>query len=456
MPKPPSNRPNRPSKARPNAKPAKPASRQPAARTSAPRPNTKPNATGGDILDITGMVYGGYGVAQHSGHTLYVPYTIEGERVAATLLPPQKTVQFAQGETLLIASQDRVYPECEHFGTCWGCQWQHIAYAAQLLIKFDVVADQLQRHGQFSDEVLGRALQPVIASEQQWHYNHSATFHRLPNGTFGFARRDERLTTIHYCWIIHEELQALYEAIDVDFENIKSFSVHRGSDGQMMTVLHMLNDDLPEMEADMPTSVNVLLTDREPLNLVGDSLIRYTVNERSFRATAGSFFRAHVPQVATLVSEVLFGLALTGREHVLELYAGVGVFGAFIAPRCEVLTLVESYPPAVTDADENLSEFDNVDVVEGSVLEILESLLETEAHYDAVVLDPPARGVGTEEMAALIKLFPTRIVYVSSNPSSLGRDGLALTQVGYRLERVQPVDIAPQTSYADMVATFVR
>ncbi len=414
-----------------------------------PAPNTA-------TFDITGMVYGGYGMSQHQGKPLYLPYTIEGERVEARLLPPQKNAQFAEGVKLLRASADRVYPECDHFGTCWGCQWQHIAYPAQLLIKYDVVADQLQRHGRFSDAVLEAALQPVIPSPSQWRYNHQATFHRLPNGTFGFHRRDEQLSPIDYCWTLRPELQDLYEALDIDFANLRSITLHLGSDGATMALLHLTNDDLPELEADLPTSVNALLPDREPLNLVGESLVRYEVKGRTLRATAGAFFRAHVAQVGALVDEVLFGLALTGSEQVLDLYAGVGTFSAFIAPRCDVVTLVESYPPAATDADENLAEFDNVDVVEGSVLEVLEAMREDEARYDAVVLDPPARGVGAEELAALIALQPARIVYVSSNPSTLGRDGLALTQAGYQLTRVQPIDIAPQTSYADLVATFTR
>jgi 23S rRNA (uracil1939-C5)-methyltransferase len=414
-----------------------------------PAPNTP-------TFDITGMVYGGYGVSQHQGKPIYLPYTIEGERVEARLLPPQKNAQFAEGVKLLRASADRVYPECDHFGTCWGCQWQHIAYSAQLLIKHDVVADQLQRHGRFSDAVLGAALQPVIPSSAQWRYNHQATFHHLPNGTFGFHRRDDQLTPIDYCWTLRPELQDLYEALDIDFANLRSFTLHLGSDGATMALLHLTNDDLPELEADLPTSVNVLLPDREPLNLVGESLVRYEVKGRMLRATAGAFFRAHVAQVSALVDEVLFGLALKGSEQVLDLYAGVGTFSAFIAPRCDVVTLVESYPPAATDADENLAAFDNVDVVEGSVLEVLEAMREDEAHYDAVVLDPPARGVGADELAALVALQPQRIVYVSSNPSTLGRDGLALTQAGYQLMRVQPIDIAPQTSYAELVATFTR
>ncbi len=407
-------------------------------------------------LSISAMTYGGYGVAQHDRHTVYVPYTIEGERITARLLPPQKGTHYAEGVSFLSISNDRVKPQCGHFGDCWGCQWQHIAYDAQLLIKFDVVAEQLQKHGQMSDELLSAALQPVIGAPQAWGYNYHATFTPLPDGRLGLPRRDNALTAIEHCHTIHPDLQALAEALVLDFDGLKQLSLHRGSDGETMTVLHMTSEDLPELEADLPTSVNVLLPDREPLNLFGESLVRYEVAGRWLRATAGAFFRPHVAMLPALAQEVLFALDLRGGEHVLDLYAGVGLFSAFIAPHAEVVTLVESYPPAATDAEENLKAYDNVDIVEGSVGEILENMIDTEAEYQAVVADPPARGIAAEDMALLVRLAPRTIVYVSSNPVSFARDALALRQAGYSLARVQPLDMAPQTSYADLVARFVR
>jgi 23S rRNA (uracil1939-C5)-methyltransferase len=421
------------------------------------RPAQKPIANDTPLsLDIIGMVYGGYGVAQHGKQAVYVPYTIEGEKITARLTQKDGDTQFAQGVNFLKVSRDRTQPECTHFGRCWGCQWQHIEYPAQLLIKFDVVAEQLQKHGKLSDEVLGRAIQPVLACEQQWGYNSQATFRKMNDNRFGFARRDKGYEAIEHCNTLHPELQALYESLDIEFGDMRSYSLLRGSDGATMMILHMETEDLPEMEADLSTSVNVLLPDREPLNLFGDSLLNYQVKDRWLRATAGSFFRANVPQVNAIVDEVLFGLKLTGKEQVLDLYAGVGTFSAFIAPHAEIVTLVESYPPAATDADENLASVENVDVVEGIVGEVLDDMLDTNARYDAIVLDPPTRGVDAEDMARIIKLNSPRIVYVSSQPSNLGRDAQTLLKAGYRLERVQPIDVAPQTYYADTVATFVK
>jgi 23S rRNA (uracil1939-C5)-methyltransferase len=402
------------------------------------------------------MTYGGYGVAQHNQHTVYVPYAIEGERITARLLPPLKGTHYAEGAAFISISRDRVRPQCGHFGDCWGCQWQHIAYDAQLLIKFDVVAQQLQKHGRMSDELLGAALQPVIAAPQAWGYNYHATFVPLPDGRLALPRRDDTPTPIELCHTIHSDLQALAEALVLDFNGLKHLSLHRGSDGATMTVLHMASEDLPELEADLPTSVNVLLPDREPLNLFGESLVRYEVAGRWLRATAGAFFRPHVAMLPALAQEVLFALDLRGSEHVLDLYAGVGLFSAFMAPHAEVVTLVESYPPAATDAEENLKEYDNVDIVEGSVGEILENMIDSGADYQAAVVDPPARGIAAEDMALLTRLAPPTIVYVSSNPVSFARDALALAQAGYSLARVQPLDMSPQTSYADLVARFVR
>jgi 23S rRNA (uracil1939-C5)-methyltransferase len=114
---------------------------------------------------------------------------------------------------------------------------------------------------------------------------------------------------------------------------------------------------------------------------------------------------------------------------------------------------VESYPPAVTDADENLSDFDNVDVIEGSVEEFLASMDETS---DAVIVDPSSRGLSKEVIDGLVATQAARLVYVSDDPASLARDAKRLAQQGYRLQVAQPLDLAPQTYYLETAALFSR
>lgn len=408
-------------------------------------------------IELKAMAHGGYALGSHQRRTTFVPYTIPGERVRARVVNQQKRVDFAAGVELVAASGDRVYPQCPHFGPgrCWGCQWQHIDYSAQLLLKQDVLADQLSRLGKFDDETLERAVKAVIPAAQQWHYNAQISFERDSKGVLGLPRMDGRsVEPITVCHVLHPDLQALYEQLDIDFSDMERLTLYRGSDGKTMLLLGMNSENAPELMADMPTSVNVVLPDNEPANLVGEASVVFEVGGRDFRMTAGGSFRSNVGQIDTLIGHVLRLLDLDPSDSVLDLYAGVGVFSAFLAPRADVVTMVESYPPAATDAEMNLAEFENVDIVEGSVEDVLASMLETEADYQAALVDPPGSGMSQQALRALTALEIPKLVYVSSDPASLARDGKALAEAGYTLQEVQAIDFAPQTYYIDSVSLF--
>lgn len=412
-------------------------------------------------LTLHDMAHGGSAIGRHDKRLVFVPYAIPGETVRARVMRSAKGVDFAQGEVLLDASADRVDAPCPHFGPgrCWGCQWQHIAYDAQRLLKYDVLADQLSRLGKFDDPTLEAAMRPTLASPEPWGYLHHLTFSRLPDGRLGLPRAEGRqLEAIEVCYLLHPDLMTLYEQLDLDFPQMEQLTLALGDDAQTMLTLHLSAEEAPELSADFATSVNLILPDHEPMNLVGDSSLTYTIAERPFRVTVGAFFRANVAQIEPLIGEVLRALKLDALpgQSVLDLYAGVGLFSAFIAPRAELVTLVESYPPAATDADVNLDAFDNVDIVEGSVEAVLADLREAEATYDAAVVDPPASGLSAAALRDLIALVPERIAYVSSDPATLARDGRKLSAAGYRLTRVQPIDSAPQTYFIDAVATFEK
>jgi 23S rRNA (uracil1939-C5)-methyltransferase len=148
----------------------------------------------------------------------------------------------------------------------------------------------------------------------------------------------------------------------------------------------------------------MLLSDNEPVNLIGETHSRYQIAEHNFRVTAGSDFRAHIAQIPALVT--LVQEAVGDAAAVLDLYAGVGLFSAFLAEKAELVTLIESYPPAVTDADTNLDAFDNIDVIEGRVEDVLPEL---DTAYDAAVLDPPSEGLSVEVVDLLAELkIPAR------------------------------------------------
>jgi 23S rRNA (uracil1939-C5)-methyltransferase len=250
-------------------------------------------------------------------------------------------------------------------------------------------------------------------------------------------------------------LLEVFHRLDIDFGEARRLKLQIGTDGAYMVILEMAEDSAPELETDLPTSVNILTPDNEPANLIGESHSRFVVGGHTFRVTAGSSFRANVAQLENLVLAVTDALHLTSGEAVLDLYAGVGLFSAFIAGNAGLVTLVESYPPAVTDADDNLADFENVDVIEGSVEDVLPALSESgEESYHAAVIDPPSDGLSLEALDALVEMRVPRLIYVSSDPATLARDGKRLAQHNYHLTHVQPIDLAPQTYAIDCVAVF--
>lgn len=411
-------------------------------------------------IELTAMAHGGSALGRHDKRIVFIPYTIPGEVVEARITTDKGRIAFAEGLRLVDASTDRVFPRCKHFGPgrCGRCQWQHIDYPAQLLLKQDVLADQLSRVGKLSDDVIDAAMQPVIGSPSQWHYNHRMTLTATADGQLGFPKAgidpvDGELTIIDECEIMHPELLELLQTLELDFSGLKRLTVQIGSDGEKLLVMHVDNeDDAPELHADFSASVNLLLPDDEPVNLIGDTHTRFTILRRTFRATAGSAFRGNLGAVELLVKQVVNALELTGSEAVLDLYGGVGLFSAFIAPGASLVTVVESHPPSATDADENLADFDHVGVIEGPVEDVLVDGLDED--YDVAVLDPPPGGLSVEAMDALAALRLPRLVYVASDPATLARDASRLMTHGYTLERIQPVDLHPQTYYTDAVAVF--
>ncbi len=409
----------------------------------------------GQLLDLTTetMVHGGQTLARHSNRVIFTPYTIPGERIRARLTDDRERFAFAECVDVVKPSPHRVTPRCPHFGPgkCGGCHFQHIDYAAQPGYKRDVVIDQLKRIGGFKNPPVS----PAIASPDAWGYRHHATFHVNDAGRLCFVGTDNTtLIPIDECHIIRPELRELLTELNLeDVPELDRVRVQVGSEGDTMLILSTRDDQPPGLEVTIPVSVNFLLSDNEPVNLIGSTTVSYTVRGRSFRVTAGGFFQVNPPVAGLLVDMVLERLALRGTETVLDLYAGVGLFTAFLAERASLVISVESYPPAVSDADVNLSDLDNIDLVEGAVEDVVSAL---EGPIDAVVLDPPRSGVDGYALDALIALRPRTIVYVSCEPSTLARDAKRLATKGYRLLDVTPVDMFPQTFHVESVAHFVR
>lgn len=398
-------------------------------------------------VELETMAYGGSALGRHDKRVVFVPYTIPGEIVQAQIEREAGRVIFAQGVRLTAASADRVLPRCAHFGPgrCGQCQWQHIDPAVQPLLKQDVLADQIERIGGFTDPPVA----PIIPAPAAWHYQHRAMWRVGNDGTLGFAGTDGGVHPVEECHIIHPDLLALYDQLDLEASPFTQVELALGEGDQMLT-LYAAAEEAPSLELDITASVNLILPDQAPINLAGETHLRYTVRGRSFRVTAGSAFRANVGALDGLIDAVL--AALGGAKSVIDVYAGVGLLGAFAAETADYVTLVESYPPAATDADANTADLEHVEVIEGEAEEVLEAA----ERYGAAIVNPPSAGMTTEALDALVALAPPTIVYVSDDAATFARDAQRLARQGYTLASVQPLDLAPQTYRTEIVARLVR
>jgi 23S rRNA (uracil1939-C5)-methyltransferase len=411
-------------------------------------------------VELVAMAHGGQAIGRAEGKTVFLPYAIPGEVVRARIIQDKGRVAFAEGVTLLEASVDRVFPECSHFGVkgCSRCHWQYIDYPAQIQLKQDVLADQLARVGGFtSADVRDITPSPIV-----WGYRHRMTFERITHdqqSTWGLpATTHGQIIPIEFCHILHPELMFLFDQIDFDTDKITRISLQIGTEDDAMLVLHVDSEnDAPELLSDLKASINLILPTHEPVNLIGDTHNRHIVKGVSIRATAGADFRANVSALGALVDCVLAQLLPTGS--ILDLYGGVGLFSAFIAPQIgnqdeRIVTLVESYPPAATDAEFNLQDYENVDIIEGVVEDVLSMLDDADTVYHTAILDPSHEGLTTEVIDLLGEQAIPRLIYVADDPATLARDAGRLAKKGYQLGAVYPFDLEPHTYYVTAVAVL--
>ncbi len=406
-------------------------------------------------LTLTSPSNGPDAIGRYEGRAIFVPFAIPGETARVEIVEEKPTFARARLLEVLSPSPDRVMPACKHFGTCGGCHFQHMRYEAQLRWKRQIVADQLARIGGLeSPNVL-----EAIPSPAPFHYRNHVQFSQTDSGQLGFVSvefaREASVVPISECHIARPEIMELFGEIDIEKLDVDRIGVRVGADGETMLIFESDSGEPPDVELDLPISVAAVNKDGEALTLIGGDYLIYEVLGRPFRVSPGSFFQVNTAQAETLVKLVLEALNLQGGETVLDLYSGVGLFSAFIAPKVNRLVGVESFPPAVRDAEANLDEFDNVELYESPVELALDHLV-TLSPCHRVILDPPRAGCDKQVIQHLITLAAPRLVYVSCDPATLARDAKRLIAGGYQLVSAQPLDMFPQTHHIETVAIFER
>jgi len=391
---------------------------------SAPQPASagrgSSSGTSGEVIDLaltgmapTGEAIGRYAGGQDPGLVVFVPFGLPGEEVRVRLVDRKRN--YARGEIvdLLTASPARVAPACPYFGSCGGCDWQHIAYSEQLRTKTAIVVEQLERFG----KIPAPPVLSCVASPAAYEYRNHARLRVAADGGLGYrAARSHTIVPVADCPILEAPLR----------RQLAELACQAGTS---------------------PVSGEVELRSWDGAIHVGDF---------TYRTSAGAFFQANTAVAELLLDGVLAALAPCGGEHVLDLYCGVGLFTVPVGQRVAQIVGVESNSTAADDAVRNLAAAGVPGrILNQDVADALRSPELTGQAWDAIILDPPRTGVDAPALEALIALGAARILYISCEPSTLARDLRSLTAGGYHLQWAQPYDMFPQTRHVETLAVLV-
>jgi 23S rRNA (uracil1939-C5)-methyltransferase len=393
--------------------------------------------------------YGGDALGRLSdGRAVFVPFALPGETVSIRVFDEKPNHVRAELVEVLEPSPDRILPKCLHFGVCGGCHYQHMPYPAQLIVKTEILRDQLLRIGKLKNPMV----KPAVPSIPEWNYRNHVQFHLNHDGKLGYVDAHSRIVLpITECHLPAPPLDSLWPKLEFDPSlGLERVSLRLGMDEQVMLVLE--SPDAPELELEADLSV-VHLTGDDVVVMAGDDFLSMKVNDRLFHVSAASFFQVNTGMAEKMVTHLQAKLPATPATTLLDVYCGVGLFSAFFAPRVGRLIGVESSPSACADFEINLDEFDNVELYEAPAEDVLPAL---DVKPDIVILDPPRAGLERRTLDALLVLDPQRIAYVSCDPSTLARDAARLYIGGFQLVQVTPFDLFPQTYHIESISIFEK
>lgn len=398
------------------------------------------------------QVYGGDCLGRlPDGRAVFVPFVLPGEVVRVELVEEKKRYAHARPVEILQSLPERISPLCIHFGICGGCQYQHIDYTKQLALKEDLLRDQFQRIAHIENP----PIQPIVPSPDPWHYRNHIQFHLSQKGELGFVHADgKHLLIIEECHLPQAGINETWPQLDLGGQSgVYRLGIRQDSYDDIMLIIEGEEAQPPEFSVD--TSISAVYTPAEaPLTLLaGDDHLTFTVFDRPFQVSARSFFQVNLGVAEKMVTHLLANLHLTEHTYAVELYAGVGLFSAFLAEKVGHLTAVESSGSACYDFAVNLDEFENVSLYEAPAEAVLPSL---ETPVDLLVMDPPRAGLAPAVHDALAELQPAQIAYISCDPATLARDVKRILGNGYRLESITPFDMFPHTAHVETMTVLRR
>ena len=446
------------------------------------------------IFDIISQGYEGEGIAKiDNKYPIFIEGALKGEKVKVRIVKVNKNFAYGKLMEVLEASEERVNPPCAIYKRCGGCKLQHASYKAQLDFKWDRVKDCVRKIGKLDPSIVKYPL----GMENPWRYRNKV---QLPIGLINgevkigfFAPRSHDIIDMESCliqdeigdkvvkltreWI--EKFNIRPYNVDGEYDEkgiVRHIMIRRGfTTNEVMVVLVTNGENLPHKEEFVDLMVknipgiksviqninskktNVILG-LESKTLWGEDTISDYIGDFRFNISPLSFFQVNPTQTEVLYGKALEYANLTGNEEVFDAYCGTGTITLFLSQKAKKVYGVEIIPQAIDNAWINAKEnkVDNVEFFVGESEVVIPDLINKGVKADVVVVDPPRKGCDKKLLDAITNIDAKKIVYVSCDPSTLGRDLAILEENGYKTLEVQPVDMFPNTSHVENVAKLIK
>ena len=446
------------------------------------------------IFDIISQGYEGEGIAKiDNKYPIFIEGALKGEKVKVRIVKVNKNFAYGKLMEVLEASEERVNPPCAIYKRCGGCKLQHASYKAQLDFKWDRVKDCVSKIGKLDPSIVKYPL----GMENPWRYRNKV---QLPIGLINgevkigfFAPRSHDIIDMESCliqdeigdkvvkltreWI--EKFNIRPYNVDGEYDEkgiVRHIMIRRGfTTNEVMVVLVTNGENIPHKEEFVDLMVknipgiksviqninskktNVILG-LESKTLWGENTISDYIGDFRFNISPLSFFQVNPIQTEVLYGKALEYANLTGNEEVFDAYCGTGTITLFLSQKAKKVYGVEIIPQAIDNAWINAKEnkVENVEFFVGESEVVIPALINKGVKADVVVVDPPRKGCDKKLLDAITNIDAKKIVYVSCDPSTLGRDLAILEENGYKTLEVQPVDMFPNTSHVENVAELIK
>jgi 23S rRNA (uracil1939-C5)-methyltransferase len=425
-------------------------------------------------LEISDLAHGGRGVARRDGYVVFVAGALPGDRVRARIDRRRRSFAEATAVEVLTPSPDRVADRCLHAGEpCPGASWQGLPYERQLAEKERQVGEALRRLG----GVDGFELEPIVPAVETWRYRNKLEY-SFGRGdgelVLGFHRRGSwsEIVDAAGCLLASERADSARAAV-TDWARshrlepydgrrrvgtLRNLIVREGRrTGQVQTRLVTSATEIPRPPVDLHTIVEGPGGGTGgPTGALGAERLVERIGGVEVEVSPTAFLQTNTETADRLYATVAEYADLGGGGRVFDLYCGVGTIALTLAASAGEVWGVEAVPEAVVDAERNAERngADNASFLTADARLGLRPLLAEAGRPDLVVVDPPRAGLSKKIVRRVLECEPQRIVYVSCNPTTLAPNAAELAEGGYRLRRVRPVDMFPQTPHIECVAVF--